>query len=98
MKPLSTLLGFVPNVPPPKTEWPTKATSQWAELVGKFTESYNKSTKPNYWYTEKRMAMKLSPILKKEGIQYLEYFYNECLKKDSFGRWFNYALNPRNVK
>lgn len=72
--------------------------SQWQDLVGRFTVSYNNSTIPKYQITEKRMAMKLSPILKAEGIGYLEYFYNECAKKDNFGRWMNWSLNSRNVK
>jgi len=41
--------------------------------------------------------MKLSPILNAEGIGYLEYFYNECCKKDNFGKWFNWSLNKNNV-
>lgn len=98
MKPLSSLLSFDPAFPLPKTEWPTKATSQWAEIVGKFTIAYNASTKPNYWYTEKRMALRLSPLLKAEGIGYLEYFYEECRKKDNFGRFFNWSLNAKNVQ
>lgn len=76
----------------------TTANSQWQDLVGRFTISYNNSTIPKYQITEKRMAMKLSPILKAEGIGYLEYFYNECAKKDNFGRWMNWSLNSRNVK
>lgn len=44
------------------------------------------------------MAMKLAPILKAEGIGYLEYFYNECAKKDNFGRWFNYSTSAKNAK
>ena len=93
MKPLATLLSFDPAFPLPKV--PPK--SQWADLVGKLTENYNASTKPNYWYTEKRMAAKLSPILKAEGIGYLEYFYEECRKKDNFGKFFNFSLNAKNV-
>ncbi len=75
-----------------------KFRSQWQDLVGRFTDSYNKSTTSKFFYTEKRMAMKLSPILKREGIEYLEYFYEECRKKDNFGRWMNYSLNPKNIK
>ena len=42
--------------------------------------------------------MKLSPILKREGIEYLEYFYNECLKADNFGKFFNWSLSAKNVR
>jgi len=76
----------------------TTANSQWQDLVGRFCEKYNNSTIPKYHLTEKRMAMKLSPILNAEGIGYLEYFYNECCKKDNFGKWFNYSVNPKNIK
>lgn len=73
--------------------------TQWEDLIQRFTENYNLSTRdPKYHYTFKRMATKLSPILKREGIGYLEYFYEECKKKDSFGKYFNYALNPKNVR
>lgn len=44
------------------------------------------------------MGVKLSPILKKEGIGYLEYFYNECEKARNFGKFFNWSLASKNAK
>ena len=75
---------------------PTKVekvpNSQWSDLVGRFTVSYNNSTIPKYQMTEKRMAMKLSVLLKANGIGWLEWFYEDCKKKGNFGRYFNWSI------
>ena len=76
----------------------TTANSQWQDLVGRFCVSYNNSTIPKYQITEKRMAMKLSPLLKANGIGWLEWFYEDLKKTDNFGRAFNWRINPKNVK
>lgn len=70
--------------------------SQWSDLVGRFTNEYNKGTTRKI--TEKRMAMLLATIKTMEGLPYLEYFFNECKQKDNFGKWFNYKTSIKNEK
>lgn len=74
-------------------ERPT-ADSQWADLVGRFTESYNRGAPPRYQTTHARMAMRLSPLMKENGIGWLEWFYEDCKKHENFGRRFNSQLKP----
>ncbi len=72
--------------------------SQWADLVGRFTTAYNASTEPRYRYTEARMAMRLAPVLKREGVEWLEWWYEDLRKKENFGRFMNWSLSAKNVK
>jgi len=41
------------------------------------------------------MAMLLSTIKTMEGLPYLEYFFNECMKADNFGRYFNWKISTK---
>jgi hypothetical protein len=70
-------------------------SSQWADIVGRFTEAYNLGTQAKYKITEKRMAMRLAPLLKENEIGWLEWFYEDCKKARNFGAYFNYQLSPK---
>lgn len=70
----------------------------WQEIVGIFSEKYNRFAIPRYKRTYARMAMLLAPLLRLNGIDWLRNFYLECEKKDNFGKWFNYSINPKNSK
>lgn len=72
----------------------TNATNQWNDLVGRFTERYNLGTEKKYQTTHARMAMRLAPLLKANGIGWLEWFYDDCLKHGNFGKRFNSQLKP----
>lgn len=74
----------------------TTARSQWNDLVGRFTDRYNLGAQDRYKISYNRMAMKLSPLLKANGIGWLEWFYEDCKKQGNFGRYFNWAVNPKN--
>lgn len=91
MKPLSSIL---PKKIPQKKAVPW---SQWSDLVGRFLTAYNLSSRPEYRIKHERMAMRLAPLLKANGINWLEWFYTDCEKRANFGRYFNWAISSKNV-
>lgn len=74
-----------------------KNLSQWSDLVGRFTEAYNHGVSPKYQRSPKWMAMKLSPLLKANGISWLEWFYDDCKKQENFGRYLNFQLSTKKL-
>lgn len=74
----------------------TEAKSQWSDLVGRFVDAYNLGEPEKYRISHVRMAVKLSPLKKANGIGWLEWFYNDCKKQPNFGKYFNWSINSKN--
>lgn len=83
-------------------------SSQWTDLVGRFTDSYNREIDieikdiedrlkklRGYRMSYDRMAVKLSILNKVNGLNWLEWFYQDCKKQANFGRYFNYQISTK---
>lgn len=76
-----------------------KSLSQWHDLIRRFTERYNAGvTDKKYLKKPAYFAMRLAPLKQSNDINWLEWFYDDCLKKEHFGKYFNWSTNPKNIK
>lgn len=74
-------------------------SSQWHSLVQRFTDRYNAGvTDKKYLKKPTYFAMRLAPLKKANGIGWLEWFYEDCQKKEHFGKYFNWSTDPKNIK
>jgi len=87
MTPLSSLNYQLPAKPV------SKATSERAEWIGKFTDRLNADRGQYKPLTYKRVGVMLAHLSNQD----LHAFWKQCEEARSFGAWFHYSLKPQKV-